>query len=281
MKIFKKKIIIIWDLDGFVGVLNSTLPYNFDSTYPEIELQFVNKALSLLEKFSIKTTFAVTGFSAESGLYPYTFPELIKEIHALGHEIASHSWRHEWIPLFTEKQVDRSLQRSKSALENTLRNDATVLGFVPPHNKPSTWLSKGAFSIGDRGIYPFFKMGDLSSLFKLLKKNNYRWIRISHKPIWRRKNNKISLPQKVYKQDGILILQNHYCGFDQKIIDYIENKQQEYFVVSAHPVMLSFNDKRPESWENFENFIKHFSNRKDIQFIRPLDIISKEFNDSK
>jgi peptidoglycan/xylan/chitin deacetylase (PgdA/CDA1 family) len=270
----KKKIIITWDLDGFVGVLNSTMPYNYDSTYVYRELEYVQKALQLLEKYGIKTAFAITGFSAEEGQYPCTFPNLIQEIDSKGHEVASHSWRHEWIPLFTAKQVERSLLRSKSALEKRLKGNTKCSGFVPPHNKPATWFSKGAFSLGDRGIYPFFEMGDLSKLFKLLKKTGYSWVRISHQPIWRKfKKRELTLPQKVYKHDGLLILQNHYCGFDQGIIDYIENNQQEYFIISAHPVMLSFDDKRPECWENFEKFILHFAHRQDVEFIRPMDII--------
>lgn len=33
-----KKIIITWDLDGFVGALNSTLPYNYNFDFIQIEL---------------------------------------------------------------------------------------------------------------------------------------------------------------------------------------------------------------------------------------------------
>lgn len=282
MKIFEgqKKIIVTWDLDGFVGVLNSTMPYNFNLNYVSQELEFVQKALDLLEAHQVKTSFAITGFSAEEGIFPYTFQGLIQEIYNRGHEIASHSWRHEWIPLFTAKQVEKSLIRSKIALEKVVGGDYNLGGFVPPHNKPATWLKKGAFSLEDRGIYPFFEMGDMSSLLMLLQKTGYNWVRISHEPIWGKLGKKeFTRPQKVYKYDNMLILQNHYCGFDQDIIDYIEKKDQEYFIISAHPAMLAFQDGRPESWVNFEKFIRHFSGRKDIEFIRPMDILfSSQFN---
>lgn len=270
----KKKIIITWDLDGFVGVLNSTMPYNFNLNYVYRELEFVQKALDLLEVHQVKTSFAITGFSAEEGASPYTFQVLIQEIANRGHEIASHSWRHEWIPLFTAKQVEKSLTRSKIALEKVVGGDYNLGGFVPPHNKPATWLKKGAFSLGDRGIYPFFEMGDMSSLLKLLQKTGYKWVRISHEPIWGKFGKKeFTRPQRVYKHDNMLILQNHYCGFDQGIIDYIEKKDQEYFIISAHPAMLAFQDGRPESWDNFEKFIRYFAHKDDITFVRPLDLL--------
>lgn len=273
-KYLMKKIILICDLDGFVGVLNSSYPYNWNIEYVYNELEYVQKSLKLLNEFNIKTTFAITGFSAEDGLYPYTFPELIKEIACSGHEIASHSWRHEWIPLFKVSQIERSLLRSKKILEQASGLNLPVYGFVPPHNKPSTWIERAAFSFGDRGIYPFFKLGNLTQLFKILKKTNYRWVRISYKPIWKNFfNNKITEKQAVYFYNNLLILQNQYVGFDEKIINYINDTNFEYYIVSGHPAMLQYNDDRSESWKKFEYFINYFSMRKDVLFIRPMDIL--------
>jgi hypothetical protein len=128
--------------------------------------------------------------------------------------------------------------------------------------------------LGDRGLYPLFSLGDLSNLFSLLKAENYKWVRIIHNPILSKLKKKEKIrPQKVYNHQGVLVLENHYAGFDQKIIDYIEQTNQEYFTVSAHPVMLSYPDEREESWANFEKFIKHFSHRDDIQFVTPSEIL--------
>jgi peptidoglycan/xylan/chitin deacetylase (PgdA/CDA1 family) len=271
----KKKIIVIWDLDGFIGVVNSTSPYNFGFDYLEKELQCVKESLAFLEKHHVKTTFAITGFSAEEGLYPYVFPDLIKQIADQGHEVASHSWRHEWIPLFSKKQIGKSLARSKKMLETRVADpNFKLTGFVPPHNKPSSWIARGAISIEDKGLFPFFEMGDTPSLIKLLKQENYKWVRTTFNPFINRFFKKeITYKQKIFKHNDILVLENHYTGFDSKIIDYIETKNQEYFVVSAHPVMLSFKDGRPESWENFEKFILHFTNRDDVEFLKPMDLL--------
>lgn len=274
----KKKIILTWDLDGFVGVVNSTFPYRYDFDKVALELEMVEQSLDFLKQYGVKTAFAVTGFSAEKGLYPYTFPDLIQRIAREGHEVASHSWRHEWVPIFSEKQVNASLQRSKSALENAVGNNYNLSGFVPPHNKPATWLSRGAYSLEDKGLYPLFKMGNLPNLLKALQAQNYKWVRTGYNPFINRfKKKEFTRTQRVYRWQNLLILENHYNGFDEGMIDYIENKNQEYFTVSAHPVMLSFTDGRTESWEKFEKFIKHFAQRNDVEFVLPMNVL-KDFD---
>lgn len=272
----KKKILVIWDLDGFIGAVNSTYPYNYNFSNIQLELTCVRESLELMKKYSVKTTFAITGFSAEEGLEPYTFPNLINEICLNGHEIASHSWRHEWVPLFRKSQIDKSLFRSKKSLESAISKKQLVTGFVPPHNKPSSWLSKGAFSLEDRGLFPFFQMGDLSSLFSSLKLNDYKWVRIAHNPLINKfSKKKQHREHKIFNHNNLLVLQNHYMGFDKKIVEHIESTNREFFIVTAHPVMLAFKDGRPESWEHFEAFIRHFSEREDVSFVRPMDLLEK------
>ena len=270
-----KKTIITWDLDGFIGAVNSSSPYKYNFNAHELELQCVERSLKLLAEYNVSTAFAVTGFSAEKGIYPYTFPALISKIHQLGHEIASHSWRHEWVPLFSKKQIDKSFERSKQVLEAACGKGYQLNGFVPPHNKPATWVRRGAYSLEDKGLFPLFEMGDVDHLLAVLKKNNYKWARIAYNPFHNRfRKKEFTRRQRVFNHKGILILENHYTGFDQDIIHYIEQKDQEYFTISAHPVMLSFSDGRPESWENFEKFIKHFANRSDVEFVRPMDVLA-------
>lgn len=270
-----KKIILIWDLDGAIGQINSSYPYNFNYKNLETELDNVRYALDKLDEYRVKTCFAVTGFSAEEGLYPYVFPELINEICKRGHEIASHSWRHEWAPLFAQKQIQLSLKRSKSALEKCISNRQDVIGFVPPHNRPMSWLKKGAFSLGDRGIYPFFTMGDTGQLIKQLKVNNYRWIRISHKNILRKLGlTPDNITGRVYEYNDVLILENHYTGFDEKVVSHILATQHPTYTISAHPLMLSFPNKT-ENRQNFEGFLQRFKEvESSVEFTTPGQILT-------
>ncbi len=276
MKIFKKrkKIILIWDYDAPIGQINATVPYNFNNNNFSKEKSNVTYALSKMNEYSVKSCFAITGFSAEVGPPPFNFPEFINEISKKGHEIASHNWKHEWVPLFTENQIRKSFARSKSALESSIEYRQDVVGFVPPHNKPATWIKRGAFSFGDRGLWPLFKMGDLGNVFNVLIDLNYKWMRISHNPIkYKIGMVKRSMTGKVYNYKGLLILENHYIGFDKKVQDYILKSNDEYFIISAHPAMLSFEEFKSESSIHFEKFLEIFAMNPEFEFIRPIDLI--------
>lgn len=274
MKISSKKIILIWDFDGPIGQINSTYPYNFSFENFEAEIENVHYILKKLEEYNIKSCFAITGFSAEEGKYPYVFPDLINEIASNGHEIASHSWRHEWTPIFMKKQIEKSLIRSKKSLEKAINYKQDVIGFVPPHNRPMTWIRKGAFSIGDRGLFPFFKMGDTQSLIDVLGETNYKWIRIAHQNLFQKINLfKKNCTGKIYKYNKILILENHYNGFDDYVINHILNTNYPTYTISGHPLMISFLNK-VESRENFEIFLdKLTQSNQEIQFVLPSSLI--------
>lgn len=274
MKISSKKIILIWDFDGAIGQINSSYPYNFSFENFEAEIENVHYILKKLEEYNIKSCFAITGFSAEEGKYPYVFPDLINEIASNGHEIASHSWRHEWTPIFMKKQIEKSLIRSKKSLEKAINYKQDVIGFVPPHNRPMTWIRKGAFSIGDRGLFPFFKMGDTQSLIDVLGETNYKWIRIAHQNLFQKINLfKKNCTGKIYKYNKILILENHYNGFDDYVINHILNTNYPTYTISGHPLMISFLNK-VESRENFEIFLdKLTQSNQEIQFVLPSSLI--------
>ena len=274
MKISSKKIILIWDFDGAIGQINSTYPYNFSFENFEVEIENVRYILKKLDEYNIKSCFAITGFSAEEGKYPYVFPDLINEIATKGHEIASHSWRHEWAPLFMKKQIEKSLVRSKKSLEKAIEYKQQVIGFVPPHNRPMTWVRKGAFSIGDRGLFPFFKMGDTQSLITILNETNYKWIRVVHQNIFQKiKLLKKNCTGKVYKYKKILVLENHYNGFDDYVINHILNTNHPTYTISGHPLMISFLNK-VESREIFENFLNKLTqSNQEIEFVLPSNLI--------
>jgi len=268
-----KKIILIWDFDGPIGQINSSYPYNFNFKNFEIEINNVKWLLTKLQEYNIKCCFAITGFSAEEGVYPYVFPDLINQISTLGHEVASHSWRHEWTPIFQKSQIEKSLKRSKVALEKTLHNQNKVSGFVPPHNRPMSWIKRGAFSLGDRGIFPFFKMGDNGTLISLLKHCDYQWVRISYRNIFSKLGfSKKNMTGRVLLQNNFVLFENHYTGFDEKVINHILTTNYETYTISAHPLMLSFKNKA-ESKENFRIILDTISkSTQNIGFVLPCEI---------
>lgn len=271
----KKKIILIWDFDGPIGQINSTLPYNYNYDFMVREIDNVRWLLDTLKAYHIRCCFAITGLSAEPGTYPYHFPELIREIASHGHEIASHSWKHEWIPLFTKVQVRKSLEKSKAALESAI-GEGIVTGFIPPHNRPMTWIKKGSYSIGDRGLWPFFSTGDLSTLLQLLKTSGYKWVRISHKsPSVRFGLKKHNITGSIFKDSDIMILYNHYTGFDKVVRKHIQQSNFDTYTISAHPSMLSLN--KNESRHEFLQFMDMMKDMSEVvEFVVPSIFMNDE-----
>lgn len=249
---------LMWDFDAAIGQINSTYPYNYHEELIYQEIKNVEQILELSDQHDIQMIFAITGFSAEKGLFPFHFRDLIRKIHHNGHEIASHSWKHEWFPFLEMKQIHRSLERSKMALEDCIGVKNAVTGFVPPFSRPMTWIKKGAFSFGDRAIGPAFRGNDIQKIIPLVKNSGYSWMRVSYRTLFEKiaKLNKPgSLERNWHNESGLICLPNNYVGFDKNAIDLISLgiKKQRDIVISAHPSGLSRSGI--ENIENFKLFI--------------------------
>lgn len=260
------RLFIVWDYDGAVGHINATYPYNFnEEAFPQ-EIENVEKILEKSKSLAIPMVFAVTGFSAEPGTYPYHIPEQIKKIYDQGHEIASHSWRHEWLPYLQAEQLEKTLKRSKMILEKCIGKEGAVQGFVPPFNRPMTWLRKGAYSRGDRAFGKFFPGSDLNGLIDVCSKLGYRWVRTCYRPLVEkllRKNGNRDLTRVWSREKGVLCVPNNYTGFDEaahSLLDLAINKQCD-LLVSGHPGALS--RKHSESEENFNSFLEHIAKKRE------------------
>jgi len=93
-----------------------------------------HRILRLLESHEVKGTFFVLGWVAER------FPELVRDIHASGHEIGSHSYWHRLIYEQTPQQFREDLRRSRDVLEDATGEAVTA------HRAPS-------FSITERSLW--------------------------------------------------------------------------------------------------------------------------------
>ncbi len=280
------RLLIIWDFDSALGQINSTMPYNFkyDPIYQEIEN--VDYILTRADIENIQMTFACLGFAAEPGIYPFNIPDIISKIFSKGHEIASHSWRHEWFPSLTEKQVYRTLERSKQALEMCTGRVENVTGFVPPHSRPMSWIKKFSLSLGDRGLYPFHKGSDIGYVLKQLDKLHYRWCRVltNYRPVWEKIAGHSNEDKVIFSQweihENIVCVPQHYTGFDKPAIDYIKEavNKNETAVISGHPAALS-RDKS-ESREHFDRFITkavQLRNDEGLEILTVSNYINKKY----
>ncbi|MCE9532409.1 MAG: polysaccharide deacetylase family protein [Planctomycetes bacterium] len=82
------------------------------------------KLLDLLADYDVRATFFIVGRIAES------HPRLVRDIHAAGHEVASHSWEHRRVHHFTPATFAEDLHKSKDALEQA--TGMVVQGYRAP-----------------------------------------------------------------------------------------------------------------------------------------------------
>lgn len=278
------KLLIVWDFDSALGQINSTLPYNFAYTPIYQEIENVQNILSIAKRHDLKMTFACLGFAAEEGIYPFNIPDVIKKIHDEGHEVGSHSWRHEWFPYLTDKQIYKTLERSKSALEKCIGEKNSVKGFVPPHSRPMSWYRKFSLSLGDRAFLPVHKGSDMGFVLKQLSKLDFKWCRVLKKynPVWKKVLGNSNTEKIEFNDweihDKVVCVPQHYTGFDTPALQYLEKAAGKNLaaVIVGHPAALSRNGS--ESSVHFDKFIERvveLKSQNNLEVLSVSDYIAK------
>lgn len=96
----------------------------------------VERILALLDKGGAKATFFTLGWIAER------YPQIVRDIVAQGHELASHGYGHQRASDQTEAEFAQDVQRAKGLLEDL--GGVEIKGYRAP-----------SFSIGTRNLWAF------------------------------------------------------------------------------------------------------------------------------
>lgn len=267
------KIILIWDFDGMIGQINSSMSYSWQDANAQIEQENSLYIQDLAIKYGYKQCFAATGISAASSIHGFSLADTLKYLDETGAEIASHSWKHEWFPSLSVKQARQSLLASKDALSQLLMSDK-IAGFVPPFTRPMTWVRRFNYSVGDKFLYPFYPLGDQGALVKLAADVGYNWMRVKDRPIFEKWKSKPILHQPFYT-NNLLCIPNHATGFDKNVIELVELavKEKLTLVINGHPIGMSKDGN--ENVNLFNNFIHRLLNLRDdgkIEVIKPSQL---------
>ncbi len=139
----KATILLTFDVEDWFQVENfkDVIPY---SSWDRLDLRVrrnTHRILDLLDSFpfGVRATFFILGWVAEK------CPDLVREIHSRGHEVASHGYGHHLCSQLPPHELARDLRESKQLLEDLLGEE--ILGYRAPSfsiSKASLELVKSA-----------------------------------------------------------------------------------------------------------------------------------------
>jgi hypothetical protein len=172
-------LLMFWDYDTQWGGDRSRTPGG-PKDWGRLEFGNTDRLLELHAEYGVPATFAVVGSAALPGERPYHDPAQVKRIHASGHEVASHSFRHEWLPGLDHAGLVETLRASKDVLEQCI--GAPVNAFVPPYNQPFDYPEGMSISIAERREAGRHRTG-LGDLCAALKETGYEFCRVSYRTV--------------------------------------------------------------------------------------------------
>ena len=181
------KLLFFWDYDTQWGADRSRTPGG-RKAWGELEFTHTERLLELHAKYEVPACFAIVGSAALPGQRPYHDPAQIRRIHAAGHEIASHSHHHEWLPALNDTDLRGTLSSSKDAIEQCI--GSKVVSFVPPFNQPFDYPRAWSFSLSERFAVRKNR-ADVKRLCGTLADCGYRFCRLAYRPLLQRIKEKL------------------------------------------------------------------------------------------
>lgn len=235
-------LLLFWDYDTQWGADRSRSGGGPKDWGP---LEFTNteRLLELHAAHGIPACFAVVGAAALPGERPYHDPEQVRRIHAAGHEVGSHAFRHEWLPALSPAALRETLASSRDALEQCIGE--RVVSFVPPFNQPFDYAGGASLSLSERREVPRGRT-DLARLCSALRETGYRFARVAYRPIAQRlaeriRGRRLDRPARLVSIRGLGCARlNTPGGFDAASVSMVERVAEEggIAVVYGHPHSL-------------------------------------------
>lgn len=276
------KLLLFWDYDTQWGADRSRSAGG-PKDWGRLEFENTERLLDLHAQYDVQACFAVVGAAALPGERPYHDPAQIRRIHAAGHEIASHSFRHEWLPGLGQRALKETLKQSKDALEQC--TGASVISFVPPFNQPFDYPAGWSFSLSERKAVERDRT-DLQLLCETLAESGYRFCRVCYRPLVQRLLERFSRrrsadPVQPETIGGLACIRlNTHAGFDKTTIATVCKcaAQGGWVVVYGHPHALFSGHAQDETF--FVPFLELISGLRKaglLTILTPRDMVMGKF----
>jgi hypothetical protein len=245
----KASLLFFWDYDTQWGADRSRMPGG-PKTWGSLEFENTERLLELHAEYDVPACFAVVGSAALPGERPYHDPDQIRRIHKAGHEVGSHSHRHEWLPGLNTQALRETLHASKDALEQCIGSPVTA--FVPPWNQPFDYPRRLSISLSERREVRSQRT-DLRKLCETLADTGYRFCRVAYRPLHERLMDRISdrgePPRKPEKIAGVTCLRLNGFGFSPATPGLVDRciASGGLAVIYAHPHSIRLGESQDES----------------------------------
>jgi peptidoglycan/xylan/chitin deacetylase (PgdA/CDA1 family) len=211
------KLAISFDYDSPEGYRNS---FGMQGWPADADEQGTDLLLRVLKERAAVATFGVVGRVALDGVPPEHCPEQVRRIHQDGHEVASHSMFHRFLPPLRRAELLEDAATSRKVLEH--RIDAPVRGFIPPFNRPMNFPQRRAFSVSELlGLHGRGRARvSLGGMLRVLTQAGYGWSRVSFEDkvasFLRRAGLRAeAAPPQPFLFDGIVAIPLHSTGFGE------------------------------------------------------------------
>ena len=241
-----------WDYDTQWGADRSRNPRG-SKDWGHLDFEHSERLLALHAEYDAPACFAVVGAAALPGERPYHDAAQVRRIHAAGHEIASHAFRHEWLPALSRAALLETLTESRDALEQC--TGARVRTFVPPFNQPFDFARVGSISLAERREARTQRT-DLVRLCDALAETGYEFCRVAYRPLHVRVaewvvRRRLDAPVRAVGIGGVTCVRlNTPGGFDRPALDVLERTVHVGGIVVAygHPHSLRAGNSQDERW---------------------------------
>jgi peptidoglycan/xylan/chitin deacetylase (PgdA/CDA1 family) len=273
-------VMFFWDYDTQWGADRSRLPGG-PKDWGHLEFENTERLLELHARYDVPACFAVVGAAALPGARPYHDPAQIRRIHEMGHEIASHSFRHEWLPGLGRTALLETLGSSREALEQCV--GGSVQTFVPPYNQPFDYPGGWSFSLSERREAGRNRT-DVRRLCEALRETGYGFCRVAYRPALQRlaerlRGRRLDRPSPLETIRGITCVRlNTPGGFAAETRRQIQRAAEGggIAVVYGHPHSLrSGNSQDERQLVPLLQQIAELRRKERIQVIVPRDLVSR------
>ncbi|HET7604081.1 MAG TPA: polysaccharide deacetylase family protein [Gemmatimonadales bacterium] len=275
----RARLLIFWDYDTQWGTdadRRRGLPVQDQAG--GAEYQCTERLLELHAEYGAPACFAVVAAAALPGARPYHNPAQVRRLHADGHEVASHGFRHEWIPELDLRALRNMLEQSKRALEDCIGHRVT--SFVPPYNQPFDYPSGLSFSRSERQAVPHDRTG-LGRLCEALHETGYDFCRVAYRSLGERALDRLmgrpmDRPSRLRRIGQVHCARlNTPCGFASATLAVVDRAVRTGGLVVAygHPHSLQSSGAQAERWlVPFLEHVRQLRRAGQLDVVLPRDL---------